>query len=267
MIEQEQAFEAEGADEFDPQDDAVVDEQSPAEQEAQEAPAPRTIEDIAANMGWTPRESWRGDPDKWKPADQFVEHTAQVNSRLVTKLKSVEDQISNINRVNQTIMERELAKQREELLAARQEAFDVGDAAKFDEVNRKLGEMPNAPVAPQPEVQGFIQKHASWWGKDQEATAWAVSRAGELAAKGIGPARQLQIVERELGQLFPEYAPQEKPKPKAVSLSQPGSRTSTSRAKGFSDLPKEAQDAAIDFEKRGRCSRDEYAREYFAGQG
>jgi hypothetical protein len=116
-------------------------------------------------------------------------------------------------------------------------------------------------------VQSFITKHASWWEKDAEATAWAVTRAGELAAQNLSPARQLQIVERELGQYFPEYAPQpERPKAKAVSLSQPGTRASSPRGKTFADMPKEAQDAAAYFEKKG-VSRDDYVREYFAGQG
>jgi hypothetical protein len=217
-------------------------------------------------MGWTPREQWRGDPDKWKPADQYVANTAEINSRLSSKLKTFEDQLSNISRTNAIVTERLLTEQREKLLQERKEAFEFGDGAKFDEVQGKLDALPQAPQVSPPEVQGFIEKHSGWFNKDQEATAWAINRAGELANQGLSPARQLAVVERELGQYFPEYVQQqEKPKAKAAPLTQPGSRGNAVRGKTFSDLPKEAQEAALYFEKKG-VSRDQYVKNYFEGQ-
>jgi len=226
---------------------------------------PRTVEDIAQKMGWSPREQWRGDPDKWKPADQFVEHTAEINTTLANKLKSVDARLENISRTNQAMTERLLAEQREKLMAERQEAFDVGDAAKFNQLDQQLQTLPTAAAQPAPEVQAFTEKHAAWFNKDQEATTWAFNRAEELSKKGFGPARQVAIVERELAQYFPEYAPQEKPKAKAVALTQPGNRAATSRGKSFNDLPSEAQKEAIFFESKG-VTRDQYVASYFQSQ-
>lgn len=232
-----------------------------------EAPPP-SLEDVAANMGWSPKDQWRGDPNKWKPAHEFVAATADINTKVTSKLKALEDQMSQMARTSAALMEQKLTEQRQQLLQERQEAFDIGDSAKFNEVDKKLQELPTAAQQPAmpPETASFVERHASWWGKDQEATAWAINRGDQLAQSGIvSPARQIAIVERELAQLFPEYAPQEKPKPKAVALTQPGSRGSTSRAKTFADLPKEAQQAAISYERKG-VSREQYVKIYFEEQ-
>lgn len=230
-----------------------------------EAPPP-SLEDIAANMGWSPKEQWRGDPAKWKPAHEFVAATADINTKVTTKLKTLEDQMANMARTSAALMEQKLSEQRQQLLQQRQDAFDIGDGDKFAEADRKLQELPTAPAAPPPaEVQGFMERHSAWLNKDQEATSWAFNRAEQLAAQGLTPARQLAVVERELATYFPEYAPQEKPKPKPAPLSQPGNRGGTTRGKTFADLPKEAQAAAISFEKKG-VTREQYVASYFQSQ-
>lgn len=246
-------------------EDTVIEQVEAVEAVADESPPP-SVEDIAANMGWSPKDQWRGDPAKWKPAHEFVAATADINARVTTKLKALEDQLSNVNRTNAVIMEQALAEQRQKLLQERQDAFDIGDAEKFAEAERRLGQMPQVAATPPAEVQTFVEKHSGWFNKDAEATAWAVNRAGELAKQGLGAARQVAIVERELAQYFPEYAPQqEKPKPKAAPLSQPGTRGNTMRGKSFNDLPKEAQEAALYFETKG-VSREQYVKSYFEGQ-
>lgn len=234
-----------------------------------EAPPPPSLEDIAANMGWSPKENWRGDPAKWKPAHEFVAATADINAKVTTKLKVLEDQLSSINRTNAAMMEKTLAEQRQKLLSERREAIEYGDVAKVDALEQELQALPVTTQpqqrTPVPEFEAFQERHSSWLNKDKVATSWAINRAEQLAKQGNDEATQLAIVERELRLVFPEYAPQPaQPKAKAVPLSQPGSRSGNPRAKTFSDLPREAQEAAISFEKKG-VSRDQYVKIYFEG--
>lgn len=228
-----------------------------------------SLEDVAAQMGWSPQDQWKGDPEKWKPAHEFVRDTAEINTKLNTRLKGFEQRLDSVNRTNEAMMERALATQRNELLAKKKEAFDLGDFEGMQAAEKRLDELPETvqsqPQTP-PEAQAFIERHASWWGKDQEATAWASNRAGELAKMGLGPARQTAIVERELGQFFPEYATQKKSKPKPTQLTQPGRRSATKKELTLSDLPKEAQDAARYFEKKG-VPVAEYLKSYKEQEG
>lgn len=236
------------------------------EVEVTEAPVveesqPVTLESLAGEMGWRPKEEWKGDPDKWKPAHDFMRATVDVNHKLSNRLKGVEDQLSRVARTSATITEQAVAKERDRLLKEREEAFDAGDREAFQRADQQLAKVQVAPVVPD-EAQSFVERNASWFQKDAEATAWAVNRADELAKTGLGPARQLAIVEREAKAMFPEFFEAEKPKAKAAPLNAPGARAAVSTKKGFASLPAEAQKAALSYEKKG-IDREEYARIYY----
>jgi hypothetical protein len=48
------------------------------------------VEDFAGRMGWSPKDQWRGPPEAWKPAAEFIEGTVSVNQSLSKKLKNLE---------------------------------------------------------------------------------------------------------------------------------------------------------------------------------
>lgn len=249
--------------------DAPVENVATTEENTNAQDAPPTVEDLASEMGWRPQDQWRGDPDKWKPAHEFMRSTVDVNHKLNNRLKTFEDQLSTMARTSAHLTERAVAQERQRLLDERQKAFEEGDAEAFNRVDKQLSELkaPEPVNTPAPEVQEFMGRN-TWFGQDRDATAWAHNRAGELAKQGISAARQLAIVEREAKNLFPELFPDEqpKPKPKAAHLNAPGSRGGKVATKGFAALPADAQAAALDYEKRGICSKDEYAKIYFDEQ-
>lgn len=225
---------------------------------------PVTIEGLAGEMGWRPKDDWKGDPDKWKPAHEYVRSTVDVNRKVVNRLKGVEDQLARVARTSVSITEREVAKERERLMQEREEAFDAGDRDAFVRAERKLAKVSEvAPATVPDETHSFVERNANWFQKDKEATAWAVNRANELAATGLGPARQLAIVEREAKTMFPEFFEAEKPKPKAAPLNTPGTRIAATSRKGFASLPADAQKAALDFEAKRGINREEYAKIYY----
>lgn len=224
---------------------------------------PVTVEGLASEMGWRPLEEWKGDPDKWKPADKFVRSTVDVNHKLSNRLKGVEEQMGRMARTSATMTDRAVAAERERLLKEREEAFDAGDREAFQRTEQELAKVATVTPAVVPdETLSFVERNASWFQKDAEATAWAVTRTNELAATGLGPARQLAIVEREAKQLFPEFFEAEKPKAKPTPLNTPGARSASPARKGFASLPAEAQKEALYFEKKG-ISREDYAKTWY----
>jgi len=225
---------------------------------------PVTVEGLAGEMGWRPKEDWKGDPDKWKPAHEYMRATVDVNRKLGNRLKGVEDQLARVARTSVSITEREVAKERERLMQEREEAFDAGDRDAFQKAERELAKVATvAPPTVPDETHSFIERNANWFQKDQEATAWAINRTNELAATGLGHARQLAIVEREAKTMFPEFFEAEKPKPKAAPLNNPGTRVAATSRKGFASLPADAQKAALDFEAKRGINREEYAKIYY----
>jgi hypothetical protein len=229
--------------------------------EEEETIQPISVDDLAIEMGWTPPDKWRGDPDKCKTSHDFVRHTVDINRTLTGRLRGLEDQVGNMARTSAEIAARAVTAEREKVLAERQEAFETGDSDAFNRADAKLDTIKIAPVIP-PEVNAFAERNAAWFQKDEEATRWALSRTQELSEKGIGVTRQIAIVEREAKDLFPEFF-EEKPKPNPAPLNKPGNRGAAAQVKGFATLPDDVKTAANDYAKRGICSVDEYARIYY----
>lgn len=232
------------------------------EEEQQQEAEPVTIDGLASKMGWTPKEQWRGDPEKWRDASDFLVSTVDVNRGLVSKLDNVERTLANVARTSAQLTDQAVAKERERLMQARAEAFDTGDREAFDNAEKQLNTLQSQPVQQMaPEAEQFAQRNSSWFQKDPEATAWTINRATELARQGLGPKRQVEIVEREARQMFPDLFPEQKSR--GAPLNKPGARGASATQKGFSALPADAQKAALDYEKAGRCTKEEYAKIYF----
>ncbi len=233
-------------------------------EEAQEEQAPPSLEDVASNMGWAPKENWRGDPDKWKPAHEFVQTTADINSKLSKSVRGLETRLDAMSRTSAAMAERAVAEERSKWEAQFNEAVEVGDAKAARQASEAIKQIEThkPQQGPAPEAQAFLERN-TWMESDKEAAVWAQTRAGQLAEQGLSAAKQLEIVEREAKDFFPQHFKQPD-KPKPAPLSKPGNRGGKPRGKSFATLPKEAQAEALDFEKRRGVDKEEFAKEYYA---
>ncbi len=245
-------------------------EDAPAENLAdapiEEEYTPQSTDELAQKMGWSPKDDWRGDPDKWKPSDQFLEATVDVNKKLYGSVKSLERQVGDMARTSAQITQTAVDKAREEAVTKRQQAFEEGDTDAFNAADKELQNIPQVEQPTPPETQDFVERNSKWWDIDKEATSYAVNRGQHYSEQGLSGARQIKAVERDLKQHFPEHfevVPRAKPAP----LNAPGARGGSAQKKGFSTLPKEVQSAALDYEKRGTCSKEEYAKIYYEESG
>jgi hypothetical protein len=228
---------------------------------------PVTPESLASELGWAPKEDWRGDPADWKDAKTFLKSTVDINKTLRKDLKATRDASERAARAAAAITEQALERQRQELFQARQQAFDAGDGQAFNAADQQLRSLP-PPQAPaqSDESQSFFERNASWYGKNKEASDLAYAKCEELARLGVAPAQQLVLAEQAVRQAFPELFQTQQQTKGPAQVATPGTRASAQPRKGpkgFNDLPPDAKRAALDFEKRGRASRDEYAKLYF----
>lgn len=234
---------------------------APVEGEAEQEPDPNVndaepgpIEALASEMGWAPKDQFRGSPDDWKPADEFIRAGREIQRNLSRELKDVKGAVENISRTSASILAERIAERDAYWQSKRNEAIDAGDreAVEFaDQQRENLRQtMPAPQTGPSQEGLSFVEKHATWFGKDTEATEYATNRCLHYAKEGLSQARQLAAVERDMKDLFPDLFPAQRPAP---SVARPGSRTvtQTSRKKGFHDLTREEQLIAKDMADRG----------------
>lgn len=204
-----------------PQDDAPTKLEAPAVDESllpivdkssePEAEEPdTTVEDEARAMGWVPKDQYKGDPARWKPADQFVNDGKTVLPLLQSNLKKMTDKVTRMEREHQSNLEGmrranqiAMARERERIIAhyeqQKVQAVELGDTEGYhaatqaqirdvrafdDQVQKQ--QQPQLPEGVTPElvegIQGFAQENP-WFQVDDEMTKVAIRYSQGLSVK------------------------------------------------------------------------------------
>lgn len=234
---------------------AAAVEQSDADQGGSQTPS--DIDALAIEMGWAPKDQWRGNPDEWKDAKSFLKTTADINRTLSKDVRELKKTTERMAKASATIMERALAEQREDLEHRFAAAVAANDPAAARKAQQALNQL-DAPGEAADNVAGFAERNP-WFNTDPEAAAYAFAICEQNKTK---PAEeQLRLAEIAVKKRFPEHFPDgKKPQP---AVSDPASRMSDRpKGKTFADLPRDAQAACVQFEKKG-VKRADYVKSYF----
>ena len=166
----------------------------------------------ATDSGWTPQEDFKGDPEKWIPAEAWNERadtmlpllkaerkkTAEENQRLknelaatkstteaeITQLKKTMKQLVN---VNENVTTRAYEKAKATLLKEKRAAIENSDGKAFEELSKQEIELDKAkPIKvdtsnldiPARSIESgpldaFKSRNAEWYEKDEELTGYA----------------------------------------------------------------------------------------------
>jgi hypothetical protein len=129
---------------------AAVTDDTSAAQTAADADAPQTdptVEAEAREMGWLPKEKFKGDPTLWRPADEYLKRGKELmplmqaeNRRLKKQIAEVEERsaktIENLGRMNKLVVQRlrkQIEAEYEEKMA---KAVELGDKRLYSEANK-----------------------------------------------------------------------------------------------------------------------------------
>ena len=120
-----------------------------------------TVEDKAKELGWVPKDQWRGPEEKWTDAETFVTRGEEIlpivrsNNRklqediagLRNKLSSTEsllkesrESIEELKKFNSEVLQEKLTRQRKELMSQLKDARSEGDVEKEVEIQDQLTE-------------------------------------------------------------------------------------------------------------------------------
>jgi len=169
------------------------------------------VEAEAKKMGWAPKDQWRGDPDLWKDADEYVRRGKEIipivraqNQKLTDQLAEANRQLAELKgtltRQEQTTkdllkhqaeqIERQVKERLADLRDQKAAAIEDGDHKTAAKLERQIDETKDelaAATKPKPEVAGtppapqtpqyepwaleFGQANDDWLGKDKRKTA------------------------------------------------------------------------------------------------
>lgn len=257
------------------------------------------IEQAAREMGWRPKEEFRGDESKWVDADTFVsrgEHFIPIikadrdkaraeaadlrasvaeTQRLLTEAR---DAIEGLKEYQTAETKRQVEQARKDVARQLKEARDLGDTESEIALLDQLVELREAkaaapapapkpaaaPAAPAEDPVFTAWKEANpWFATNPRQRGLAMGIAEELRAKHptlIGAKFFEKITEEMQEYLSPEGRPASKV---SGGRPTPGAAGSGERKRSFADLPAEAKEACNRQAKRlvgpGRAFKDDAA--------
>lgn len=241
---------------------------APPPPEPEEAREPEPVEELAREIGWTPREDFRGDPGAWKPASEFIKAGRDIQRNLSRDVQELKSNIANMSRTSATLLQQQLADRDAYWEAQHRDAIEQGDVSAANYANQQRGavaeqyQQVTRPVITS-EAAEFAERNRSWFQRDPLATRRAFEVTETYAQAGKSASEQLEAAERQVRKEFPELFERAKPQ---ANVNTQSSRTATTsgRNKGLHDMPAEAQAVARDMVERGVIpSVDVYVSNYF----
>jgi hypothetical protein len=255
-----------------------------------------TIEEKAKQMGHVPKEEWKGDPDKWRPAEDFVERGENIlpimKKRLDEATKKIDAMSSDLSmtlkankreveEARKAAFEKATVEYNEKLKALdkkEMKAFKDEDEDAFKEAKKERAELkpPEAPKkseptgttkARTPEFEAWNKKEP-WYGKDSDLTKIA-NEEGTMLGSMYPDKTYNEIWDMtadRVKKLYPDKF--ENPRRKEPGAVEDGEgNTPKNGDKSFAALPKSAKDAykrlAEQFKAKGReYKKEDYARDW-----
>lgn len=237
----------------------------------------------ASRLGWKPKDEFRGDPEKWTSAKEFLKRGEEQLPLVKAELRRMQQRYESLEKTTKNLAEHhkrteEMAYKRavEDLRKQRAEAISELDGHRVNEIDDKLEELRNnkpaadtQSVSEQPAfVNEWLAENA--WVQDLEGQAIAEALATKIAKQHPELFGKREILEkvteearRKYPQLFPELENPRRAQPAAVAS---GASAKAKPKKTAADLPQDARDAMRDFVKRGFMTEAEYLKDYFGEQ-
>lgn len=153
----------------------------PGENEDIQNELPEEVVKEATSMGWVPQDKFKGDPDKWIPADEFVEFGSKAlpilqhnNKRLQRELLTRDQKIGTLESQVGTMAQqlealdkhysaatkRAVEQSKKQLLTELREARDSGELEKEQEILGQLDEVRDALKASDKKQEAPNKKEA-----------------------------------------------------------------------------------------------------------
>jgi hypothetical protein len=177
---------------------------------------PTPIELEARNQGWVPQDEWQGDPEKWRPAKEYVDR-GELLRRIEGQSKSLKETqqaLKQLADMHKKVREVEYQRALNDLKTQKKAAMIEGDLARVAEVDESIDYLKEQqqkvvedPVIPEithtPPALAVWEESNKWYKSDRAMTAFANDLAAELRGKGYGLEMALQEIDKQVRLEFP----------------------------------------------------------------
>lgn len=228
----------------------------------------------ARKQGWVPRREFRGDPEDWTPADEYLrmgdpKYLRKALRETKKAFRGLEkarqqDAASFAERLDrmESMSKAQRAKLYGDIEAARRQAVAEGNTEEYDRLNqveadlykqeqaagkptaKKEASPPERPVD-EDIIEAWIDENP-WWdtNADMQHAAMTINQRIAHRNPGLSTQEQLDKTRAEMEKRFPDYfgkngGKSQPKKPGAAAVESGGRMASSPKGKGFSDIPAE----------------------------
>lgn len=230
----------------------------------------------AARMGWTPKDQFKGDPEKWRPAAEFLERGETMLPIVRATVKRQEKQIADLTRDMKQMGEyftkaetRAYDKAMADLKAQKVQAVKDGDGeslVKLDDDIADLKKDMESKAKPATKGDDDDPVYSEWaerqsWLKDKDMAAYGDAAAHYLRSKGVEATGRkfLDMVTSEVKAKFPDAF--ENPRRRDAPAVE-GATTQRKGGKGFADMPADARSACERMAKNAYPDKPELQKKF-----
>ena len=267
----------------------AYEEDEPEEQK--EIPEKTSIEDTARSMGWVPKDDFKGNPEDWRSAREFVDR-----GELIDQIKKLSKNVKEKDKTNEQLLnllqsqaerraQYEMEKIKQQKFAAIQDG-DVEAVEKYQQeyeaqaneyesfkqlrktIDSSASEVPNKL---QPQVQEFVERNSDWFNNETAdnaaMVAYAQKKDSELAHHypDWSLERRLYEIEKLVKTTFNDRF-QNPNVMRPTMVEKPHKIAPKKRELGYKDLPQEAKKIINGIMRNvpaNKFNKDELAREMF----
>lgn len=258
----------------DQQEQTTTEEPKQQEQQVQ-APS---YEDSAREQGWLPKEEYQGDPDKWKPAKEFVERGELFGKidHLGRELKETKKALKMLQEHHTKVKETEYQRAVDELKALQKKHLEEGDSAGYLEASELLTDLKaeqkarqvvaeTTPNTPDPRFVSWVGVN-KWYQKEPDMRKFAdvVGLEYAQANPSLDPEEVLDFVARKVRHTFPQkFVNPNRNKPSVVE----GAGSTVPKAKVSFELTDDERRVMNTFVRTGVMKAEDYISQVKAMRG
>jgi len=247
------------------------------------------VVDRARGMGWIPKDEFRGDKSRWRPADEYVQRGDEMLPIMKAQMAKYEAKINALQgtvdgqrentekllKMSEKMEERSYEKARNDIIKKQSHAIKEGDSAAWESLeNEKFNlEKPKPAVevtpTPQvsPEVQAWQDKN-TWYTTDEDMTAVANAHLQNMRREnpGVPMPTILTNLESRVKAAFPhKFENPARDIPAAVDSSSTAPPAESTGKKTYSSLPADAKEQCrMGIESKLFKTKEDYVKSYYA---
>lgn len=248
---------------------AVQIEQSVNEPEVQQTQQVDSYEEEARVQGWKPKEEYEGDPEKWRPAKEFVER-GELFGKIDTmgkELKETRKALKMLQEHHSKVRETEYKRAVGELKALQKKHLEEGNSDGYLEATELLTDLKaeqkarevvtqNTPAQPDQRFVSWVDQN-KWYNSDADMREYAdvVGMGYAQRNPGLDPEDVLKYVTAQVKSRFKDkFVNPNRTKPNAVE----GGSTQSASSKGSFELSEDERRVMNTFIRTGVMSKEEY---------